>query len=197
MDAWAPGDYRLTDAATPLVGAIEQPRVLALVGTLLPPGADEPFRRMPAVRTAPAEAEFTTYERLEWELDPARAVLVARVTVRVRRGPLFQIVVRPPPKFTHDPTATGADELVEHVGALGAGQYAVEFARPLAAGQQAEVRLEFRGPGVKPGEPTPFPTFAVPGATERDGWLSVEAAPAWAVAARAGAARPPAGCGAG
>ena len=191
VDAWAPGDYRLTDAATPPAGAAEQPRVLALVGTLLPPGADEPFRRMPTVRAAPAEAEFTTHERLEWELGPARAVLVARVTVRVRRGPLFQIAVRAPPAFALDRGASNSDELVAYVGALTAGQHAVEFARPLAAGQQAEVRLEFRGAGAKPGEPTPFPAFAVLGAAERDGWLSVEAAPAWAVATRAGAGASP------
>ncbi|QJW97608.1 hypothetical protein [Frigoriglobus tundricola] len=169
VESWAPGDYRLAGAAPapPFpFGAGEQSRVLALVGTLLPAGSDEAFRRMPALRTAPAEADFTTLERLEWVLDPARTTLSARVTVRVRHGPLFQIAVRPPPGFVADRSVAGADETVAHVGPPVAGQQVVEFARPLASGQQTDLRLEFRGPGAPPGAPVPFPAFAVAGAAE-------------------------------
>jgi len=191
VESWAPGDYRLTDAVAPTplfpFGPGEQSRVLALVGTLLPAGSNEAFRRMPVVRTAPAEADFTTLERLEWAIDPTRTVLIARVSVRVRHGPLFQIAVRPPPGFVVDRSVTGADETVSHVGPLVAGHQVVEFARPLASGQQADLRLEFRGPGAPLGAPVPFPAFAVAGAAERDGWLSVTAAPTWGVVARAGA----------
>ena len=197
VEAWSAGDYRLTEATTaataPPPGAADQSRVLSLVGTLLPAGADEAFRRMPAIRTAHADAEFTTYERLSWELDATRALLVARASIRVRRGPLFQITVRPPPGFTLDRSASGTDELVSHVGQLAGGQHVVEFARPLATGQQGELRLEFRGPGVKLGEPVAFPVFAMNGAAERDGWLSISASPEWAAVVRAGAGASPAG----
>jgi hypothetical protein len=193
IESWGAGDYRLTDAPHPAPGAADQSRTLALVGTLLPPGADEPFRRMPSVRTTAAEAEFTTFERLEWDLDPARSVLAARVNVRVRRGPLFQIALRPPAGFQFDRGASGTDELVSHVGALAGGLQVLEFARPLAAGQSAELRLEFRGPGAKPGEPRPFPALGVIGAAARDGWLSISTEPAWTVAARPGAGAAPGG----
>jgi hypothetical protein len=200
VESWMPGDYRLVEATNTTggvgglaTGALDPARVLVLVGTLLPPNVDEAHRRMPTVRTAPAEAEFTSYERLAWDLDVARAVVVARLSVRVRRGPLFQLIVRPPPGFVLDRGATGSDELVAHIGAPGAAGQVVEFARPLATGQQAEVRLEFRGPGARPGEPVPFPAPAVLGAAERDGWLSVSAPPAWAVVTRAGAGACPGG----
>jgi hypothetical protein len=200
VESWAPGDYRLIESTNTTggvgglaTGALDPARVLVLVGTLLSPGADEAYRRMPTVRTASAEAEFTTYERLAWNLDTARAVLVARLSVRVRRGPLFQLTVRPPPGFALDRGATGSDEQVAHIGAPGAAGQVVEFARPLATGQQAEVRLEFRGPGARVGEEVSFPALTVLGAAERDGWLSVTAPPVWAVATRAGAGACPGG----
>ena len=57
---------------------------------------------MPAVRTTATEADFKTLERLEWKLDPVRSVLVARIGVRVGRGPLFQLSVCPPQGYTLD-----------------------------------------------------------------------------------------------
>ncbi|MCI0705407.1 MAG: hypothetical protein L0241_30470, partial [Planctomycetia bacterium] len=188
MEFWSPGDYRLTDATT---GA-DLSRVLLLTGTLLPSGSDEPFRRMPTVRTSPADVDFTTLERLAWHLDATRSVLVARVHLRVRRGPLFHISVRPPAGFTLD-RATGASELVSYIAAPSAGGQFVEFARPLWTGQQAELRLEFRAQPVKLDSPVPFPAFAVSGAAERDGWLSITADPAWSVTANPGTGATPGG----
>ncbi len=193
IDSWAPGDYRLTDAVNPPPGAIDQTRVLSLVGTLLPAGVDESFRRMPAVRTAAPDVEFTTVERLEWTPGAARSALVARVRVRVVRGPLFQLAVRPLPGFVLDRGAAGTDELGAYIGPPAPGGQMIDLARPLLAGQQAELRLEFHGAGVKFGEPVPFPAFAVLGVTERDGWLSVAVDPAWAVSTRPGVGATPAG----
>jgi hypothetical protein len=193
VESWAPGDYRLTDAVHPPPGAADQTRVLSLTGALLRPGASDAFRRPPTVRVTPTEAEFITLERLEWELGSARSVLVARVGLRVRRGPLFQLTVRPPPGFALDRTASASDELIAHIGPLTATGYAVEFARPLGSGQRAELRLEFRGPGVRAGEPVPFPAFAVASATERDGWLSITAAPEWSATVWPGVGASPTG----
>jgi hypothetical protein len=192
-DSWAPGDYRLTDATAPAPTALDQTRVLALTGALLPPGTDEPFRRMPTVHTTASGAEFAALERLDWNIDTARSVLVARVGLRVRRGPLFQITVRPPAGFTFERGASGSDELVSHVGPAAPAGQVVEFARPLASGQRVEVRLEFRGPGARPGEPVPFPVLAVVGAAERDGWLNVTTGPEWTATAEPGAGALPAG----
>ncbi|MBY0456202.1 MAG: hypothetical protein K2V38_02575, partial [Gemmataceae bacterium] len=116
-------------------------------------------------------------ERLEWRPGAARSALVARIRVRVTRGPLFQIGVRPPPGFTLERGPTATDELVSHIGTPGPAGQVIEFARPLAAGQQAELRLEFVGPGVKPGVPAPFPALVVVGTGERDGWLSASPEP--------------------
>ncbi len=187
IDSWAPGDYRLIDAVSPPLGALDQARVLSLVGTLLPGGTDEAFRRMPSVRTVAPDVEFTTVERLEWTPGATRSSLVARVRVRVVRGPLFQLTVRPLPGFVLDRGAAGTDELVAYIGPPSPAGQVIELARPLLVSQSAELRLEFRGSGVKPGEPVLFPAFAVLGATERDGWLSVAADPAWAVSTRPGA----------
>jgi hypothetical protein len=193
IESWTAGDYRLTDTVTPAPGAADQTRTLSLVGTLLQSGSDEAFRRMPSVRTTAADAEFTTFERLEWDLEPARSVLVARVNVRVRRGLLFQLAVRTPPGFVLDRSASGTEELVSHIGALVGGQHVLEFARPLSTGQSAELRLEFREPPAKPGAARAFPALAIPGALERDGWLSITADPAWTVIARPGAGASPGG----
>lgn len=182
IDSWAAGDYHLTDATT----ASDQTRVLSLSGALSAPGTDEPFRRMPSVRASFPESEFATSERLGWFPGATGSRLVARVRVRVARGPLVQLVVRPPAGFALDRNAAVTDELVAHIGAPSGGTQVVELARPLLTGQQAELQLEFRGPGVKFGEPVPFPALGVAGASERDGWLSVSAPLSWAVTARPG-----------
>lgn len=189
IDSWAPGDYHLADATA----APDLARTLFLSGALSAPGTDEPFRRMPSVRASFPECEFATFERLEWVPGPTSSLLVARVRVRVARGPLFQLVVRPPNNLTLDRGAAVTDELVAHIGApSGAGQV-VELARPLLTGQQAELRFEFRGPGVRPGDPVPFPAFAVAAAAERDGWLGVAPARPWAARVQPGAGAAPAG----
>ncbi len=135
IESWSPGDYRLTEAS----GAADQTRVLALVGTLLAAGADVEFRRMPSVRTVAPEAEFTTLERLDWRPGTTHSTLIARVRVRVTRGPLFQLVVRPPPGFSLDRTAPGSEELVAHIAApLPAGQ-TIELAPPAPSGAAGRV----------------------------------------------------------
>jgi hypothetical protein len=196
LESWSPGDYRLVNAVTPAPGAADQSRILSLTGGLVPPGTNELFRRLPAVQVAPGEAEFTTLERLEWQPGSARSVLVARVGLRVRRGPLFQLVVQPPPGYTIDRSASALDELVANIGPGTAAGTVVELARPLGTGQRADLRLEFRGPGARPGEPLPFPAFAWVSATgpvERDGWLSIITAPEWTATVRPGAGAVPAG----
>jgi hypothetical protein len=193
LESFAPGDYRLTDTVHPAPSAQDQTRALFLIGALVPPGANEAFRRLPTLRVAAAEAEFATLERLEWELDSTRSALVARVGLRVRRGPLFQITVHPPPGYTIDRSASASDALVAHIGPSTAAGTVVELARPLGSGQRADLRLEFRGPGVRPGESVPFPALAVSGAAERDGWLNISTGPEWTATVRPGAGTAPAG----
>ncbi|AMV23089.1 hypothetical protein VT84_01665 [Gemmata sp. SH-PL17] len=193
IDSWAPGDYRLVDAALSPTGVAEQTRVVSLVGTLLPTGTDEVFRRMPSVRTSAPDVEFTALERLEWQLRVSHSVLVARVRVHVLRGPLFQLTVRPPPGFTLDRNSAGIDELIAHIDAPTPAGQVIELARPLLASQSAELRLEFRGASTKLGEAVPFPAFAVAGVTERAGWLSIVADPVWSVRSAPGAGATPAG----
>src|SRR5205807_2434156 len=143
LDDWRPGDYRLTDAAF----AADQTRVLSLVGTLLPPGADEPFRRPPHVRVSGSGPDFTTSETVEWRLDGTRSTVTARIAVKVRRGPLFQLTFRTPTGATLDRvTATPDDLISDHQLSAASQTVTVEFFRPLAAGQQAEFRLDLRGP---------------------------------------------------
>jgi hypothetical protein len=189
IESWNAGDYRLTETAT----ALDQNRVLTLVGTLLAPGSDDTFRRMPTVRTATLDAEFTSFERLQWRLSASGSSLVARVAIRVQRGPLFQLAIRPPPGYTLARTTSLNEDLLTHTNPANAGTQVIDFARPLLAGQLTELRLELRGPSAKVNENVPFPAFAVVGAVAREGWLSVASDSSHTAAAKPGAGATPAG----
>ncbi|MBA4067679.1 MAG: hypothetical protein C0501_29040 [Isosphaera sp.] len=179
VENWNPGDYRLTDAQTEPGGT----RVLSLTGTLLPPGADRPHRRLPSVAATAPEHDFTAATQVAWRLDPDRSAATVRVRVRVRRGPLFQLALTVPPGYAL--VRAGPDDLVAHAARVSGGVVA-EFAKPLTAGQSADVTFEFRGPRLAPGR-GPFPRFSPTGAAEQTGVIGVLPDPAWDVAARPGA----------
>ncbi|HUR55895.1 MAG TPA: hypothetical protein VMZ71_17290, partial [Gemmataceae bacterium] len=162
--AWSPGDYRLTNT---LVGT-DQSRTLLLVGTLLPAGSDAAFRRMPTLQTDAADS-FSTTETVVWRPGRESSLVSCRVGVRVARGQLFRLAFRAPPGFA--PERADPSDLVRHAGPTPSG-FAVEFARPLTAGQRVELRFDLRGPGV-PGGVVPFPQVSPVGAAQRDGWFSV------------------------
>src|SRR5439155_22523087 len=121
--------------------------VASLVGSLLPPGAVEPFRRPPQIRIGGAEAEFTTDEGIEWRIESGRLRLDARVGVRVRRGPLFRLAFRTPANFAPGPIAAIPEDALAYSGTTSGPipTVEVEFARPLLTGQHVELRFEFRG----------------------------------------------------
>jgi hypothetical protein len=185
LTGWSPGDYRLTENAA---GA-EQGRVLTWVGSLLPAGVEAPFRRPPAVSVTTGDREFSTHEAVEWRAEDGYFVLVARVSVRVRRGPLFGLTVHTPPGFERRRVTAGTDDLIGYAGNTTAGPHGVvvEFVRPLGSGQQAELRFELRGPPlpVAVGRPVrvPFPRVVPVGAGERDGWVSLGPVHGWVTAA--------------
>src|SRR5262249_47670156 len=130
---WSPGDYRLTEN----VLGPEQGRLLSWVGSLLPAGADESFRRPPAVFTEASGHDFTTREAVEWRVENGYLVLVARVWVRVRRGPLFGLTLQTPTGFERRRVTAGTDDLIGYVGNATGGTHGIviEFVRPLANGQ--------------------------------------------------------------
>ncbi|HEX4609780.1 MAG TPA: hypothetical protein VH092_16395, partial [Urbifossiella sp.] len=167
LAAWDAGDFRLANITTLPDGG----RVLALVGTLLSPGGSADTRRPPGLRAVDGGPVFTTTEAVAWRVEAGRTHLTARVGVKVRRGPLFRIAVRPPPGFDLDRAAAAPADLLGFTGSGAAGAVTVEFARPLAAGQDAEVVLEFRGRPAPPGPVArlPVPAVGVVGPAERDG----------------------------
>lgn len=177
LAGWSVGDYRLTESSV----AADQARVMTLVGSLSPAGVEDRFRRPPTLRLADAEPEFTTREGVEWRVRDGRQWLTARIAVRVSRGPLFGLTLRVPPGYRLD-AVTPADA-VGHSGQPAVGEPAtVEFVRPLATGQQAELQFEFRGPPVSGGASRlPLPNVTPVGATGRDGWLSIGPVPGKAV----------------
>ncbi|MDB5312824.1 MAG: hypothetical protein JWO38_7026, partial [Gemmataceae bacterium] len=179
-----PADYRLTDAGL----APDHGRVMTLVGSLLPPGADEPFRRPPAVRIAGAGPEVATEEGVEWRIEAGRVHLACRLGVRVRRGPLFHLALHPPPGFTLDRVTSTPDDAVAYAGPAAAPEpgVTVEFARPVPTGQRVELRLAFRGPVLPAGGTVrvPLPRFAPVDAAERAGWVSLCPGPGWSVTPR-------------
>ncbi|HEY2909917.1 MAG TPA: hypothetical protein VGI99_06710, partial [Gemmataceae bacterium] len=166
-----PLDYRIVGAGTSADGT----RQVQLRGGLLP-GGSAAERRPPTIRIAAAHADFTTDEALDWRVEAGRTLLDARVDVRVRRGPLFRMNFRIPAGYAFD-RATGADELLAFTGTA-AGILEVEFRRPLATGQRAELVLHFRGPVLPPRTTrVPVPRFAPIGAAERDGWIGFSPGP--------------------
>ena len=186
---WNPGDYRLTDSRTRL----DQSRELTLTGTLLPAKTGRAFRRMPTVRTAMPDAEYTTRERLSWRLDADRAVATLHTEVRARRGPLFQFALKPPAGYALARVAATPEDAAASSETVG-GNVVVEFARPLAAGQVAELSFEFRGPALAPvAQRVAVPAFTPLRAAEREGVVSVFADPVWAAEARPGVGATPVG----
>jgi hypothetical protein len=177
LAAWEPGDYRLADAAPAPDGG----RVLTLVGTLLPADRTPPVRHPPAVRAGAGGPVFATSESVTWRVEAGRTHLTARVGVKVRRGPLFGLTVRPPAAFNLDRAAATPADLIAFTGPGAGRAVAVEFARPLLDGQEAEVAFEFRGPPVPAGPVArlPFPAVGVSGAAERDGRVSLTPGPGW------------------
>ncbi len=187
VEAWNAGDYRLTGAAEmPAILGSDPARVLSLTGTLLPPGSAEPFRRMPSVRVSASSASFTVREQLRWSVGPVRTSLVVRAELRVRRGPLFQITIRPPKGYALDAAACGPEELVSHIAPAAGGTQVIELAQPLTDGQEAELHLTFRGPAVRSGMPLAFPAAEIVGAAEHQGWLSISASSEWRLEPRPG-----------
>lgn len=184
---WRPGDFRLTESTA----ATDGTRAMSLVGTLLPAGSNRPFRRPPQVRVSAAGPVFTTREAVEWRLDGGRQSLAVRVLVQVRRGSLFQLTLRTPPEFAPD-RDVGPDDLVSHTTRAPGGGVAVEFYRPLTAGQQAELQFHFRGRDVAVGRAArlPFPQVEPDGAAERGGWLAVCPGPGWSATPRANPGAP-------
>jgi hypothetical protein len=168
-----PGDYRMSETAT----TADDGRVFTLVGSrpAADPQAGDGFRRPPAVRLGDDGTEFTTFEAVEWRVAGGRVVVAARLTVRPRRGPLFGLTVRTPPGFDADRVATAPDDRVAYSGPAADGPgVAVEFARPVAAGQSLNLLLTLRGPAVPAGAARfPFPAVGVVGAAERDGWIAI------------------------
>ena len=142
---WNSGDYRVTDSHI----LSDQAREVTLTGTLLPPGLNLPFRRLPTIHAAPAEAEFTTLEQITWRLDADQTSATVRVGVHVRRGPLFQLALKIPPRHRLARVASAPDELVASTQ-IANETVLVEFARPLGTGQSANFTFEFRGQPPSP-----------------------------------------------
>lgn len=182
IESWDSLDYRLTESSV----GLDRSRVMNLVGTLLPPGLTEPFRRPPILRVSGSEMEFHTTEAVEWRIEGGRARLLTQVAVRVTRGPLFQVSFRTPPGFTLDRVTGTPDDVVGLGSTAPGGGATVEFLRPVIAGQRVELRLSFRGQSIPSGVPTrlPLPQFATVDAAARDGWVSLCPGPGWSLTPR-------------
>ena len=151
LDNWNRGDYRLTDGQV----LADQTRSLTLVGTLLPPGTDRVFRRMPVMRTSVANAEFAVTEQTAWRFDADRAKATVRVGVRVRRGTVFQFALRTPPAYAFVGVNSSPEDLAVHSARAG-GVVTVEFAAaPGRASGRVDVRVRRPRPPSRHHRPCP------------------------------------------
>jgi len=175
IENWNPGDYRLTDSQT----LADQTQSLTLTGTLVPQGINQAYRRLPILATSDTEHEFTSHEELSWRFETDRVTAGLRVTLRVRRGPMFGFAMKIPTGYTFSRVASTPDELVSYTGS-NANTLMIEFARPLTTNQSAELHLEFRGPGLVPGSHRlPIPAFTPLGVRERVGVIGISPGSVW------------------
>lgn len=182
LNSWDPGDYRLTDS----LSFADHVRILTLRGTLAAATVDRPFRRPPTLRAVAVESDFTTTEQVTWQFDAGGIAAVVRVGVLVRRGALFQLAVKAPDGYTLRRVGAVPEALVAYSG-FAARTATAEFARPLTAGDSAELTFEFRGPALAPGShQLPFPAFTPLGTSERDGVLGLCPGSHWRIEARPG-----------
>ena len=152
---------------------------------MLPAGSDRVHRIPPSIVAGPAAAEYAATEELSWRFDGERSAVQLRLGIQVRRGPLFRLMLRHPADYTFLRAIAAQDELVG--AAVNSGtSVAVEFARPLMAGERASVTLEFQGPRTS-ARPFAFPAFTPVGAVERAGVVGVYTGPLWSMTSRLGA----------
>ena len=171
----------------------DQSRTLSLTGTMLPPGADRPFRQMPTLRIVPAEADYSTVERLTWRFGAERATASLHVAVRVRRGALFELAFHLPDAYRISRVGSSPDDLIAHHDRAGRTER-VELARPLTPGQTVEFDLELIGPSLSAApQSLPFPAVEPLGATERVGLLAIVPGSLWTIDPSPGPVRSSAG----
>ena len=173
---WHAGDYRLTDTQV----LADQGRSLTLTGTMLPVGESRPFRRLPALSVAPAEVDFSTAEEISWSFDVDRAAVTARISLRIRRGTLFQFALGAPAGYDFIRASSTQEDLISHAESA-SGTTSIEFSRPLGAGQSAQLTFEFRGPSLATMRQLAFPAFLPIGAAERAGVLAILPGPLWVI----------------
>jgi len=160
IEQWLPGDFRV--AAT----AANHATKVLFTGTLLPPnGDDRPDRKMPTLRYKTAEYEFTTREKMEWQIEPGKNSLVSAIEVRVIRGPLANLGLQLLPGYTPtNITAIPDDPGLTWIAAPGVpNTWIIEPTRAVSGGSTFGLRIEARGSAFpQPGhteDQTPVPTI--------------------------------------
>jgi hypothetical protein len=151
---WMPGDYRLLDSQI----QPDQAQTLILYGTLLQPGADRVFRQTPTIVTLPTETEFTTKEQITWRFDADRVTAQVHMSVLVRRGPLFQLILTQPANYSFVKATSQREDLIA-ISSFSKESVKLEFSHPLLSDQTADFIFEFRGPPIAPTR-FDFPAFS-------------------------------------
>jgi hypothetical protein len=187
LEKWSPGDYRLVDGQF----LVDQTQVLTLTGAYLPAGADRVVRQAPTLGTAAAEAVFSTAEQIDWRFERDRTVARFTLALQVLRNPLFRLPVRFPMEYAFVRASSPREDLIASASAVG-NVATIEFARPLTAGQAAELILEFRGPRPSARQ-FAFPAFTPVGASGRSGVLGIAADSHWSIDCKPGVGMTPVG----
>ncbi len=182
---WIPGDFRLADSQI----HPDQSQKLILNGTLLPSGAERVFRQPPTLTVSSTEPEFAAKEQISWRFDADHAIAQVQLGIRVRRGPLFRVILRPPSGYTFIKAGSPREDLISF-SAFSAGAVLVEFSRPLMTEQSADIVLDFRGPPTGPTK-YEFPLFTPVGAAERIGVLGIIPGLSWEMDVKPGVGMTP------
>ncbi|MGL4420454.1 MAG: hypothetical protein ACRCZF_07310, partial [Gemmataceae bacterium] len=184
LDSWSANDFRLVSSTS----TADRGYQLRFAGQAT--AVEGAPRQRPTLRATLAAPEVRTQSDLVWTIEPGRSRLEGQFDVRVLRGPLARLVLQVPPGFTperwqvqpDDPTLTGTP--------AGPDQWALEFPRPLATGQQLLLTVTLRGPpgpslaipgslpALSPTARLPLPRFG-PRGGPRDGRLRIVPAPAY------------------
>jgi len=180
-----PGAYRVAAAQAATVFGIDPGYMVSLVRDAT---ADAKADRPPVVRARPADAEYTSVDDVTWDIGPAQTV-TARFRVTVARGPLAALPVRLPAEFTVAAARWSPDDFGLTTSPGPANTVTLTPTRPASGGQTVEVTLDLRGP--PPAAGARLPQVMLPGATGREGVLTIRPAAGVAVGASPLLAGPP------
>jgi len=138
----------------------------------LPVASADGVRRMPRWRLAERDAEYSVVESVEFALLPAPR-WIAEVKLNVQRGPIDFLPLTAPAGWQ----VSAVDSVDERLQGVTFAADGLRWQRPARSGETVSLRYELSPTKPEPGKPIALPRGLLPGASERDGTVTITAPP--------------------